>query len=252
MRSIFIAAFSFTLAIILATGLNVSTGKNAIAQQQLDREEIGKIVREYLLENPEILLEVQQVLQTKQEAEQSEKRKNFLADNRERIFNGSFQITYGPADATKTMVEFFDYNCHFCQGAVADMERLMEGDSDLRFVLKEFPVLGQESVEAAQVSLAFGALKPELHGKFHVDLLMLEGLKNGERALQLAETMGVSREELEAEMQKPEINEAIRESYELADGLGISGTPSYVYGDEVVFGAIGHEQLKTVIANQTN
>ncbi|MEM7291350.1 MAG: DsbA family protein, partial [Pseudomonadota bacterium] len=131
-----------------------------------------------------------------------------------------------------------------------DMERIIENDPNVRFVLKEFPVLGSDSVDAAQVSLAMSVLSPENYGQFHIDLLGMSGVKNGERAFSLAERMGVDREALEAEIEKPYIIETLTEVYQLAEALGINGTPSYVVGESVVFGAVGYDQLKNEVASQ--
>jgi protein-disulfide isomerase len=129
------------------------------------------------------------------------------------------------------------------------MIRFVENDKDVRFILKEFPVLGEPSLEAHKVSLAFNRLMPEKAAQFHQELLTAEGRKDGAMAMALAVQMGADEATLKAESEKPEIMNAIREAYELADGLGITGTPSYVVGDEVVFGAVGYDQLNTRVAN---
>ncbi len=222
------------------------------AQDGVTRDEVRTIIRDYLLENPEILLEVQQALEQKQQAELSQTQKQMIRDNAELLYNSPYQIVFGDVDAEKTIVEFFDYNCHFCQRAMADMQEFIENDKDVRFILKEFPVLGEASFEASRVSLAFSRVMPEKYPQFHIDLLSMEGLKDGERAMQLAESMGASRSQIIAEMDNPEIIEALRSIYDLANGLGITGTPSYVAGGEVVFGAVGYTQLKETVNNQTN
>ncbi len=240
------------LGMFLAMATWLGDTPAATAQSGLDKEEIGKIVREYLLENPELLLEIQTALQTKQEAELLETQKRYITANQDRLQNGKLQINFGSPEAEVTVVEFFDYNCGYCKRAIADMQKLMAEDANIRFVLKEFPVLGADSIEAAQASMAFGKLKPALHGRFHIELLEMEGIKNAERAMELAEQLGVSREEMTETMKNPEINDAIREAYELADGLGISGTPSYVAGERVIFGAVGYNQLREALDSQVN
>lgn len=246
-----LAAIGFTGSLLLF-GSPASSPAPAYAQSEQEKTEIQLIIREYLLEHPELLLEMQEALQKKQQAELALRQEQFLAENTERIYASPYQIVFGPADAENTIVEFFDYNCGFCQRAVGDMEHMLNENKNVRFILKEFPVLGEQSVEAAQVSMAFGKLNPDLHAKFHLDLLALEGIKDGQRALDLAESMGVNRDALEKELTNPEINNAIRDVYEIADGLGISGTPSYVSGNQVIFGAVGHEQLTTALQESTN
>ena len=219
----------------------------ANAQEQLDKAEIGKIIREYLLENPELMLEVQQALEAKQQGELAETQKEIIITQKEKLYSSNYQIEIGNAEANITIVEFFDYNCGFCQRALTDMEIMLKSNDKLKFVMKEFPVLGEASIEASRVSMAFSKLLPKKHAEFHTELLSLPGQKDGERAMQLAVKMGAKQEEVLAEMENPAIIETIQETYELANSLGITGTPSYVVGNEVVFGAVGHDQLENKI-----
>ena len=238
----FLAATLFCLAPI-----------SSYAEPALDKAAVEKIVREYLLENPEIMLEVQEALGRKQAEQLAEQQTQTIRDQAALLFDSPYQIVMGNPEAKTTVVEFFDYNCGFCQRAMADMERILETDGDnVRFILKEFPVLGEASFEASQVSLAFSRILPEKYPQFHVELLGLEGLKDREAALQLAESMGANRDQVVAEMENPEILQAIRDVYEVANGLGITGTPSYVTGNEVVFGAVGYAQLKETLENTGN
>jgi protein-disulfide isomerase len=214
-----------------------------------DRAEVEKIIREYLLANPEIMLDVQKALEAKQEQQRVAVQQKTLTEKKEAIFSAEHQVEIGAKDAPITIVEFFDYNCGFCQRALEDMNRFVENDKDVRFILKEFPVLGEPSLEAHKVSLAFNRLMPEKAAEFHTRLLGAEGRKDGQVAAALAVELGADEAALRAEMEKPEILNAVRQVYELADGLGITGTPSYVVGDSVVFGAVGYDQLNTKVAN---
>ncbi|MDJ0615076.1 MAG: DsbA family protein [Rhizobiaceae bacterium] len=224
----------------------------ANSQEVMNRAEVEKIVREYLLTNPQIMLEVQEALQRQQQEQLSQQQTDVIAQNQDALFSSEGQLVFGDEDAKLTVVEFFDYNCSFCQRALADMQQIVEADQNVRFVLKEFPVLGEASVEASRVSLAFTKLMPEKAGQFHIDLLAMPGLKDGDRARELAVDMGVDLASLNAEMEKSHIIESISETYGLAEGLGITGTPSYVVGSKVIFGAVGYDQLKQEMASQLN
>src|SRR5690606_28270420 len=148
---------------------------------------------------------------------------------------------------TTTIVEFFDYNCGFCKRAHEDMARLVADDSDLRFVLKEFPILGPDSQKAHIVSMAFRVLASARYAEFHQTLLM--GTRATEAtAIAAATALGVDESALRQEMQNPAIAQAFNETYELASQLAITGTPSYVIGEEVVFGALGEAVLKEKVA----
>lgn len=217
------------------------------AADSLDRAQVETIVREYLLENPTVMLEVQQALEVRQREEREEAQRVALNERKDIIFSSEHQLEIGNPDAPITIVEFFDYNCGFCQRALADMNRFVEEDKDVRFVMKEFPVLGEASLDAHKVSLAFNQLMPEKVEEFHVALMGAPGRKDGDMALQLAMQLGVDEAAMKAEIDKPYILDAIKEVYGLADALGITGTPSYVIGDEVVFGAVGFDQLNAKV-----
>lgn len=222
---------------------------NHASAQEIDRAAVEKIIREYLLENPELMLEVQDALEAKQRELQAAQQASTLQARAEEIYNSPHQMIIGDPEAPVTVVEFFDYNCGFCRRALDDMDRIVSENPDVKFVMKEFPVLGEASIEAHRISLALIRLYPELYDQFHRRLLALEGRKDGAAALALAVELGADAEALTAESGKPEITAAFREVYELADGLGITGTPSYVIGQEVVFGAVGYNKLMPMVAD---
>lgn len=237
-------------AVLIAIGLVFSffgLPDPSFALDSKDKSEVETIIREYLLKNPEIFIEVQQALEAKQKLETANAQKQTLIDKHELIYNSKHQLEIGNPDAPITVVEFFDYNCGFCQRALADMNRFIKEDKNVRFILKEFPVLGEASVEAHRVSLAFSTLMPEKVEEFHTELLSKRGRKDGKVASELAISFGVDQTDLINEMEKPYIVAAMREVYELADGLAITGTPSYIIGNEVIFGAVGYAQLKARI-----
>src|SRR5690606_30945224 len=153
-----------------------------------------------------------------------------------------------------TIVEFFDYNCGFCKRAFEDMKMMVQSDPDLRFVLKEFPILEPDSQKAHIVSMAFRTLAPEKYGEFHERLLVNGARATEGAAILAAVSLGVDEDALRKEMNNPAIMQAFNETYELANRLAITGTPSYVIGDEVVFGALGHAVLSEKVdqARATN
>jgi protein-disulfide isomerase len=208
------------------------------------REEVEGIIRNYLIANPEIIRDAINELQRRtEEAEQAEQVKA-IADNRDLLFSSPRQIVLGNPDGKVTLVEFFDYNCGYCKRAHADMKRLIEGDKDLRVVIKEFPVLGDHSVEAAQISIAVKMLAPEKAPAFFEALINEKGQVNGARALAVAEELGLDRAKVTEASKSDEVKETIGEVYGLATKLSLTGTPSYVTAQEVVVGAVGFDALR--------
>lgn len=212
--------------------------------------ELGESIRNYLLANPELIAEMQTALEEKQKEEQRlaslDTIKNASAD----IFNAPTDAVVGNPQGKTTIVEFYDYNCGFCRRAIEDMQALTSADPDLRFVLKELPILGRDSQRAHIVSQAFHRLMPEKYAEFHNRLLGgNDGRATEESAILVATSLGANEEALRAEMKKPEVIQALQKNFELADRLQITGTPSYVIGDEVVFGALGKQVLTEKIAS---
>ncbi|MEM9221474.1 MAG: DsbA family protein [Pseudomonadota bacterium] len=235
---------------LLAAGAVVVAGlaaTGAQAQDVLSRGDVETIVREYLLANPEVLEEAFTALQTRRQEAEEEARTASLVAYRDALEASPHDAVIGNPEGDVTLVEFFDYNCGFCRRAMDDLNTLMEEDPNLRVVLKEFPVLGQQSMEAAAVSISVNQLHPEAYGEFHERLMRVHGQADGDVALSIAEEMELPRAALEENMRSDDVRDVVQQGYEVAQALGLSGTPSYVVGDAVEFGAVGYEQLKVRI-----
>jgi protein-disulfide isomerase len=214
--------------------------------------EIESIVKNYLVQHPEVLQDAMEALDRRQKEADADKARVTIKDNKATIFNSSHQVVLGNPQGKVTMVEFFDYNCAFCKRAMADMLDLLKTDSDLKFVLKEFPVLGPGSVDAAHVAVAARMQDPsgKKYMEFHQKLLGGRGPADKMRALAVAKDVGFDMTRLEKDMNSDEVKATIEENMKLADALGVNGTPSYVVGDEVVVGAVGLDELRAKIKNE--
>jgi protein-disulfide isomerase len=205
------------------------------------REELGKIIREYLLKHPEVLQEAMQEFEKRQQAAEAEKAKVAIKNHSEAIFNSPRQVTLGNPQGDVTFVEFFDYNCGYCKRALEDMMTLMSKDPKLKVVLKEFPVLGPGSMDAAKVAVA--VRMQDKTGKkyleFHQKMLMGRGQADKARAMAVAKDIGLDMARLEKDLKSDEIDATLQESLKLAEALGLNGTPSYVINNDVVVGAVG-------------
>lgn len=241
------AVRSFVMAAVIA--LMASIPSTGFALEAAQKTEFETLIRSYLLENPEILLEMQDALEKKRALQASLKVKQVLSEKRDLIFASTNQSEIGNPKADVTVVEFFDYNCVFCKRALGDMQRLLKEDTNLKFVMKELPILSEGSVNAHKISVAVGKLAPKRYEEFHEKLLGANGQKNGKRALQLAEAMGLDIAKILDYSKKNDVLDGFREVNGLATDLGMNGTPSYVIGDEVIFGALGYDVLKAKIDN---
>ncbi len=218
------------------------------------RREIESIVKSYLVAHPEILQDAMDALDKQQKQADADKARETIKKDNATIFNSPHQVVLGNPHGNVTMVEFFDYNCAFCKRALPDMLTLLKTDPNLKFVLKEFPVLGTGSVEAAHVAVAARMQDPtgKKYIEFHQKLLGGRGPADKERALAVAKEVGFDMPRLEKDMNSEEVKTTIDEDMKLADALGVSGTPTYVVGDEVVVGAVGLDQLRDKIKAERN
>jgi protein-disulfide isomerase len=215
------------------------------------RGEIEKIIRDYLLRNPEILQEVIQEMERRQTQADAEKHREAIKENANAIFNSNRQVVLGNPQGDVTMVEFFDYNCGFCRRALADKIELMKTDPKLRVVLKEFPVLGEGSTQAAQVAVAV-RMQDKTGGKkyleFHQKMFASRGQVDRARALAVVREIGFDVARVEKDMASEEVRLTLEEGFKLAEALGINGTPTYVLTGQVVVGAVGVEKLREAIS----
>ena len=234
------AAVLFALGVAAAPAQSVS---------EAQRGEFEKIIRNYLINNPEVLQEAIAELEKRQAKAEAEKHKVAVKDNADALFNSPRHVVVGNPKGDVTFVEFFDYNCGYCKRALEDMNALMKADPKLRVVLKEFPVLGPASMDAARVGVA--VRMQDKTGKkyleFHQKLLTGRGQVDKARALAAAKEVGMDVARIERDLGSDEVRASIEESFKLAEKLGLNGTPSYVIGGDVVVGAVGLATLREKI-----
>jgi protein-disulfide isomerase len=235
-----------TAAVLLGFAGAVPLPAAAQTFSEAQRGEIENIIKSYLIAHPEVLQDVMAEIDKRQAEAETEKHKEGVKQYSKVLFYSPRQVTLGNPNGDVTMVEFFDYNCGFCRRALADMLGLMKQDPKLRVVLKEFPVLGPGSVEAAQVAVA--VRMQDKDGKkyleFHQKLLGGRGQADRTHAIEAAKEAGVDMTRLEKDMASDEIKATIEENMKVAEALGLNGTPSYVIGSDVVVGAVGLPTLK--------
>jgi protein-disulfide isomerase len=235
-------------ALAAAAAMFIGAGLPASAQSftPQQRTEIEAIIKDYLIKNPEILRDVASALEKQQAEADAAKGRKAVKEHAAALFNSPHQVVLGNPRGDVTMVEFFDYNCGYCKRALSDMLELLKSDPKLRVVLKEFPVLGEGSVQAAHVAAA--AHLQDKSGKkyleFHRKLLTSRGQVTKTQALAAAKEAGFDIAKIERDSTSPEVRKALEESFMLADALGLNGTPSYVIGSNVIIGAVGLAKLK--------
>lgn len=241
--------------LIKATVLLAFLGMGAAASAQsapdaagLTKEQVESIVRDYLRENPEVVIEAIDAYRAKQELAQEQQREQALAARRAEIFEDPMAPTNGVTDADVTLVEFFDYQCGYCKKIFPDILAVMESDKKLRVVFKELPILGPDSVTAARAAMA--AHKQGKYMAYHQAVMDLRGKLSEKRILEAAANAGLDMDRLVKDMKAPEVDEYLRANLRLAQEIGVTGTPAMFIGDQFIPGAIDRENLVQLIEQE--
>ena len=243
-------------ALVLALGLAAfpasaqTTTPAASPFTDAQRAGIEAIIKDYLIKNPEVLQDALAEAEKRQGETQRLAQGAALRESRDALLNGPHDVVAGNPSGDITMVEFFDYNCGYCRKALGDIQALIKSDPKLRVVIKDFPVLGPESLETSQVAVAVRQqLKGEKLFEFHQKLLETKGRVNGARAIQVAKELGADAGRLQKDMAGAEVKAALSENRGLGDRLGLSGTPAFIIGDEIIPGAVGVDPIRKTIAD---
>ncbi len=214
----------------------------------LDPAELNPLIEQYLMANPRLLERMSNALNAEIETERKTAARLAIAEHSEAIFNDPDAIVLGNPNGDVTLVEMFDYNCGYCRQSLPDIATLLADDPNLRIVLKEFPILSQGSVDAAQIGVLVSQADVD-YWAYHQALFTSRGQVTKEIALRAAADLGLSAATLETGMKSEPVSSVLEKSFQLADALQISGTPTFIIGDEIIPGAIGLEGLKKRIAN---
>ena len=234
---------------VLAFGPTAGHSQPAVLDAE-QRRAIELVVRDYLLRNPEVLQEAIAELERRQQEAQKAAQSAALKEGRAQLVSSPYDAVIGNPAGDVTLVELFDYNCPYCRKAKGDIDALIKGDPKLRVVLKEFPVLGPDSVEASRVAVAAKLqLPPDKMRMFHDKLMETRGRANGERALALAKELGADITKLQKDVQAEAISAVLQENAALADKLGITGTPAFILNEDIIAGAVGLEPLRRAVEN---
>ncbi|MFN7924688.1 MAG: DsbA family protein [Bryobacteraceae bacterium] len=232
------------LQALLLSGLLLAPAATRAADA-VSKSEIEATIRAYLLEHPELLLDMSQALEKKQAEARRVQAKTALTAHRDALLADAKTPSFGKAASPVTIVEFFDYRCGYCKRVSPTVKKLMEEDPSIRVVFKELPILGPESSVAALAALA--AHEQGGYLKFH-QALMAASEFTPEVISDLAKKSGLDTERLQKDMAKPELQAALAQNRTLSEALAIQATPAFVIGDEVVPGALSEEAFKGLIA----
>jgi protein-disulfide isomerase len=241
---------NFGAAIVLGA-LLTSTAVIARAAEPLSdaqRGTVENIVRDYLLKNPEIIVEsLRGYEETHRQASEKEARQA-IATSGDELEKDPTSPVVGNQQGDVTLVQFFDYRCGYCKKVVPSIQELLKTDKNIRMVFKEFPILGPDSVTASRAALAAWKIAPDKYLPFHVAMMESRGEMNEARVLEIGKKVGIDVDKLKAAMSDPAIKATIDRNIELARKLQINGTPAFIIGGQLVPGAVDLATLREMVA----
>lgn len=244
-RTIILAAMLTAVATI---GLAAYAPATRAAAEGITKENLGPAVREYLLANPEVVIEAVEAYQKKQEMADAAKAQENLKTHKDFLYKADKDATpeVGNPDATVTVVEFFDYNCGYCKRALKEVQAVLAEDKDVRFVLKDMPILSPQSQTAAHWSLA--AQRQGKYFEFHQKVMNHQGGISETSLAEIAKEVGLDVEKMKKDAADPKIAEIVMQNVKVATDLGLRGTPAFIINDRVIGGYIELEEMKRIIS----
>lgn len=224
----------------LADGLTDMTE----AERQAFREE----VRAYLLENPEVLTEAIDVLQQRQQQAAAEQQQAVLAENHDFLVKDPNSWVGGNPEGDITLVEFMDYRCGYCRKAYQEVSELVASDGNIRFVIKEFPILGDDSVASSRFAIAVRMLHGDAaYAKLYDALITLRGSPDEATLRRLAEKLGHDPAPILEKMNSAEVTAVIAANHDFARKMDITGTPTFFMNDQILRGYVPLDQMRAMV-----
>jgi protein-disulfide isomerase len=240
----------FVFAVLLAvSALGIARPPLAAASDFTpdQKKEIEAIIGQYLKSHPDVLIDAIQAADDKLKADAKDKATQALAANRQQVYDDPQSPVAGNPNGNVTLVEFFDYRCPYCKQVEPSLEKLVGEDHQLKFVFKEFPVLGPESEVAARVALA--AKKQGKYDAFHRAMMNTAGHIDETVIYKVAASVGLDMDRLKQDMASPDIEKELKANLDLGKTLDLDGTPSFIVGTTIVPGAISAADLKQLVAD---
>jgi protein-disulfide isomerase len=237
--------FLVTLAMIAMTGYTQAVFA-AEPSGTMPKGSFEAGIREYLLKHPEVIVEALKGMEQRQREEAKKRSREALAAYSNELLHDLDTPTAGNKKGSVSVVEFFDYRCPHCKSVAPTIKKILAGDSGIKLIYKEFPILGKESLIASQAAIAAHAQGQYV--PFHDALMASSEPLSLPVVLRIAREVGLDVARLQEDMNRPEIEDVIRQNYALAQSLGVTGTPAFVIGAEVIPGAIDYSRFKALVA----
>lgn len=237
----------------LALGLMMSTQAGALeldAMTDAERADFRAEIRSYLMENPEVLMEAIGVLEQREQAAKAGNDVSLAQNYQDQLFNDGHSYVGGNPDGDITIVEFMDYRCGYCKKAFPEVAALIAGDGNIRYIVKEFPILGEASMLASQFAVAVKIVAgDEAYSDVHNTLMEFRGDVNQTSLNRLAESLELDVAAIAVEMGGSEVAQIINDNRLLGQAMQITGTPTFVVQDQMLRGYVPFAQMEQIVAS---
>lgn len=248
MRRLSIASLALGIALAAAAP---AAAFDPAAMSDAERASFNAAIRDYLLRNPEVLVEAINVLDARQAASAEANDKALVATYAEALFDDGHSWVGGNPDGDVTLVEFVDYRCGYCRQAHAEVAELVASDGNIRFIIKEFPILGPESDLSSRFAIAIRQMAGDaVYKQAHDKLITLRGTANAESLSRIAQDLGQDPAAVLARMNDPSVSAVIEANHALASQMQISGTPTFVVGGQMLRGYLPLAGMRQVVADE--
>ncbi len=241
------APVALVMALSLPGVTQAQSGLGLADLSEADRAALHDEIRAYLLENPEVIFEAIQILEERRQVAGEEADAQLIAQYAEAIFEDGYSFVGGNPNGDVTLVEFLDYRCGFCKRAHPEIKELLERDPEVRLVVKEFPILGPDSVKAGRIALAALDIDSSKYASLSDELMEFRGNLTEQAALRIAGNLGYEIAELKERAESTEIDDRIARNYQLAQVLNVQGTPAFIVGDQIIRGYLPVDDMVEVV-----
>ncbi|MGO4854505.1 DsbA family protein [Phaeovulum sp. W22_SRMD_FR3] len=242
-----------TLAAFLVSAMQAlpALAFDPAAMNDGEKDAFGQAVRDYLMTHPEVLVEAINELETRQASAAAQNDQSLVQDNSAEIFSDGHSWVGGNPEGDITVVEFMDYRCGYCRKAYQEVEDLVSSDGNIRFILKEFPILGPQSDLSARYAIAVQQLEgDEAYKKTHDALINFRGDITNDSLSRMATDMGFDAAAVLKRMGEDSVTNVLAANHQLAEKLRISGTPTFVMGGQMVRGYVPLDGMRQIVTQE--
>ena len=206
-------------------------------------DDINKKIKEFILKNPEIIVESLNNFEKQKEDERRIQDNKKVEDLREEIFETDTQVYEGDSDASKVVVEFFDYNCSYCKRVHEDLKTVLKKSSDIKIIYKNFPILSENSVNLAKYAIIISEIDHKKFIQFHNFIISHKGRVNDNHLVKIFNELNIIKSEIDVRLEDKKVIDMLEKDISLAQKLGLRGTPAFIIKDEIIFGYINSEEI---------